>query len=523
MIQKTIAMKIAAAVIGAAAIAGTVMAVRHMSGTKDTYRSILLYEIEGIAEIEREGTGKFNGTENLYLESGDQLTVEPKSFTRLRLDEDKYVMVEENSAVSIEAAGTMEDSRTKLNLTKGAIINEIRNPLSAGSTYEVTTPNSIMAVRGTMFRVEVSYDENGEVFTKVSVFEGKVSSRLIYPDGTMEEEVLTGNGREVIIHSNRELTEYLGEERDIKYDELPPDILYLIQEIMNAEGMTEGTAREESKESETRKEVKSSEAAESTGQEKSSEAAENTKEEKNTTKERTTKKTVAGEKATAGRVTETTPTEESSTAPETVEETSMAMTETVPSDQEKKEIGPGYDSSDDSGNSGGGSSSGGGGSSGGGNSSGGGSSSGGSSSSGDSQTEENTTEAPTETSAENTTEAPTETSAENTTEAPTETSAENTTEAPTETSAENTTEAPTETSAENTTEAPTETSAEDTTEPAEYTVTFMYLGAVFGTQQVKEGQYATEPWLKPADTGNWDVDFTVPVTGDITIQWSSGG
>jgi len=499
MIQKTIAMKIAAAVIGAAAIAGTVMAVRHMSGTKDTYRSILLYEIEGIAEIEREGTGKFNGTENLYLESGDQLTVEPKSFTRLRLDEDKYVMVEENSAVSIEAAGTMEDSRTKLNLTKGAIINEIRNPLSAGSTYEVTTPNSIMAVRGTMFRVEVSYDENGEVFTKVSVFEGKVSSRLIYPDGTMEEEVLTGNGREVIIHSNRELTEYLGEERDIKYDELPPDILYLIQEIMNAEGMTEGTAREESKESETRKEVKSSEAAESTGQEKSSEAAENTKEEKNTTKERTTKKTVAGEKATAGRVTETMPTEESSTAPETVEETSMAMTETVPSDQEKKEIGPGYDSSDDSGNSGGGSSSGGGGSSGGGNSSGGGSSSGGSSSSGDSQTEENTTEAPTETSAENTTEAPTETSAENTTEAPTETSAENTT------------------------EAPTETSAEDATEPAEYTVTFMYLGAVFGTQQVKEGQYATEPWLKPADTGNWDVDFTVPVTGDITIQWSSGG
>jgi len=97
--------------------------------------------------------------------------------------------------------------------------------------------------------------------------------------------------------------------------------------------MTEGTAREESKESETRKEVKSSEAAESTGQEKSSEAAENTKEEKNTTKERTTKKTVAGEKATAGRVTETMPTEESSTAPETVEETSMAMTETVPSDQ----------------------------------------------------------------------------------------------------------------------------------------------------------------------------------------------
>ena len=518
MIQKTIAMKIAAAVVGTAAIAGTVVAIRHMSEVKDTYRSILLYEIEGTAEIEREGTGKFSGTENLYLESGDQLTVEPESFTRLRLDEDKYVMVEENSAVSIEAAGTVEDSRTKLNLTKGAIINEIRNPLSAGSTYEVTTPNSIMAVRGTIFRVEVSYDENGEIFTKVSVFEGEVSSRLIYPDGTMEEEVLTGNGKEVIIHSNRDLTEYLGEERDIKYEELPPDILRLIQEMMNTKGITEEGVREESKESETIKEARSSEAAESTNQQNSGEATENTNEGKSTEKEKKTKKSGPGEKATAGRVTETMPTEESSTTPETLEETSMAVTETVPSNQEKKEIGPGYDDVDDSdnsggsssggsggsgggsssggsGGSGGGSSSGGSGSSGGGSSSDGSGSSGGGSGSGGSQTEENTTEAPTETSAENTTEAPTETSAENTTEAPTETSAESTTEAPTE----------------STTEAPTE--------PAEYTVTFMYNGAVFGTQHVKEGQCAIEPWLNPASTGSWDADFTEPVTGDLTIQW----
>ena len=57
------------------------------------------------------------------------------------------------------------------------------------------------------------------------------------------------------------------------------------------------------------------------------------------------------------------------------------------------------------------------------------------------------------------------------------------------------------------------------TEPAEYTVTFMYNGAVFGTQHVKEGQCAIEPWLNPASTGSWDADFTEPVTGDLTIQW----
>lgn len=476
MIQKTIVIKTAAAVIGAAAIAGTVVAVRHMSQVKDSYRSILLYEIQGTAEIEREGTGTFNGTENLYLESGDQLTVEPESFTRLRLDEDKYVMVEENSALSIEAAGTMEDSRTKINLTKGAIVNEIQNPLSAGSTYEVTTPNSIMAVRGTIFRVEIYYDENGELYTKVTVFDGQVSSRLIYPDGTMEEEVLTGNGKEVIIHSNQELTEYLGEERDIKYDEIPEDVLSVIQEMMNNAGIIWEIAGEKPEESETAKEIKSSQAEESTKEEKSSQAAEDTKEEKDTKKEKVQKESGAERKAEESRASETTPAEESPAVPETAEETSIAWIETISS---------GHSSSDDSYDSGGSSSWSGG-------SSGGGSSSGGNSSSGGSQTEESTTEAPAETS----TEAPTEPS----TEAPTESS----TEAPT----KPTTEAP----AEPTTEAPTV-----------YTVKFMYNGAVFGTQQVEEGQCAAEPWLKPDSTGSWGDNIKDPVTKDTEIQWNSVG
>ena len=448
MIQKTIVMKTAAAVIGAAAIAGTVMAVRHMSQVKDSYRSILLYEIEGTAKIEREGTGKFNGTENLYLESGDQLTVEPESFTRLRLDEDKYVMVEENSALSIEAAGTMESSRTKINLTKGAIVNEIQNPLSAGSTYEVMTPNSIMAVRGTIFRVEIDCDENGELFTKVTVFDGQVSSRLIYPDGTMEEEVLTGNGKEVMIHSNQELTEYLGEERDIKYDEIPEDSLHAIQEMMNNAGIIWEIAGEKPEEPKTVKETESSQATESMSEEKSSQAAENTKEEKDTKKEMVQKESGAERKAEESRASETTPAE-SLAVPVTVEETSIAWTETIPSEQKETEISFEYSSSDDSYDSGGSSSS------------------GGNSSLGGSQTEESTTEAPTE--------------------------------------------------------APTEPSTEAPTEPEEYTVTFKCGEKQFGTQQVKQGQCATEPWLCPENTGSWDYNFEMPVTGHLTIQWESGG
>ena len=78
-----------------------------------------------------------------------------------------------------------------------------------------------------------------------------------------------------------------------------------------------------------------------------------------------------------------------------------------------------------------------------------------------------------------------------------------------------TTEAPTEPS----TEPPTEPSTAEpeepsTAEPEEYTVTFMYNG----TQQVKKGQCAAEPWLRPANVGSWDYNFEKPVTGDLTIQ-----
>lgn len=449
MIQKAILVKTAAAVMGTALVAGAVVTVSHLSKVKDTYRSILLYEIQGTAKIEREGTGEFDGAKNLYLESGDQLTVESESFTRLRLDEDKYVMVEENSALSIEAAGTREDSRTKIHLTKGAIINEIQNPLSAGSTYEVTTPNSIMAVRGTLFRVEVYYDENGEIFTKVSVFEGKVSSRLINPDGSMEEEVTTGNGREVIIHSNQELTEYLGEERDIKYEELPDNILHELPDRMNKEGKMEGMAGEgpekseipkegeSGQEAERRKEEESSEGAERIKEEESSEGTQRTKEEEETKEETVQRESGAGETAEESRAPKTTSAEESPAVPEKAEETSMATAETVPVIQAGRQTGSGNNSSGGGGNSGG-------------------SQIGGR-------------------------------------------------------------------PAESTAEAPTETPAESTAEVPEYTVTFMHDGSVLGTQQVKEGQCATEPWLNPAAAGSWAFDFSAPITGDTTIQWNSGG
>ena len=226
-------------------VAGIAFAIHFFSNKPESYRSILVYEIEGSAEIERDGAEAINAVENLYLESGDRAKTATDSNMRLKLDDDKYIMVEEESVLRIEATGNKVDSKTSIYLEQGAIINEIQNKLSDKSSYGVTTPNSVMAVRGTIFRVEIYFDENGDAYTKLSVFEGKVTAHLVYPDGTTGEEVQVEAGKEVIIHSNEELTEYLGEPSDINYQDFSLQTLHALHELMVNGASITGISQEE--------------------------------------------------------------------------------------------------------------------------------------------------------------------------------------------------------------------------------------------------------------------------------------
>ena len=50
-------------------------------------------------------------------------------------------------------------------------------------------------------------------------------------------------------------------------------------------------------------------------------------------------------------------------------------------------------------------------------------------------------------------------------------------------------------------------------------VKFTVGGTVFGTQTVAYGEHAHAPKLLPAPEGEWDFDFSTPVTSDIEISW----
>ncbi len=207
---------------------------------EEAFRSILVYEVEGTAVIERESVGSMNAAENLYLESGDRVSIGQDSSMRMKLDDDKYVMAEADTIFSIEAKGTDVNSKTKICLEQGAITNEIQNPLSKDSQYETSTPNSVMAVRGTIYRAEIFTDENGNQNTKMCCFQGKVEVMPILPDGTYGEEVLVPAGSELVVYGDGTADS----PRDIVYEELPMQALQTLKKLLESGQSMEGVTLE---------------------------------------------------------------------------------------------------------------------------------------------------------------------------------------------------------------------------------------------------------------------------------------
>ena len=194
---------------------------------EESYRDIKVMSIKGTATVERASVGSLDAYEDMKLESGDRLSVDSSSSLILSMDDNKYAMLEPGSSLTLEADGTKENSRTVIHLEAGAVMNYLSEKLSEKSSYEVTVPNSTMAVRGTVFRVAIVYDEDGDSYTTVQVFDGIVGSRLIFPDGRIdEEEVQITPGREVLIHGDTSISEYVGDKgHDIDYTTLNREAL----------------------------------------------------------------------------------------------------------------------------------------------------------------------------------------------------------------------------------------------------------------------------------------------------------
>ena len=199
----TLKMKIIFAVAAIAVVGGTAAVVGYNVTKEDAYRVLKVFEMEGASIVSREGSGDLEAYVGMNLESGDVLSVGDESTLRVVLDNDKYILLDGGTVLELNAAGTAADSRTTVNLRQGTILNEITNPLSANSSYEVNAPKATMAVRGTSFSVSVNDDGNGGYDINETTYHGLVNVSIFDEKGNIIQSEDVGVDKGVDIHTSK--------------------------------------------------------------------------------------------------------------------------------------------------------------------------------------------------------------------------------------------------------------------------------------------------------------------------------
>ena len=159
---------------------------------KPRYRSVKLEEYEGTVNLTRQDK-QVEPYKGIMLIPQDTVETLADSFAALSVDNDKHLGVEENTRININASGTEESGKVNIDLAYGEAIFEIENKLNDGSFFEVATPNAVLSVRGTIFNVVYTKEEN---ISQISVEEGTVAVNY---GKKFSEQLMLNAGESVII------------------------------------------------------------------------------------------------------------------------------------------------------------------------------------------------------------------------------------------------------------------------------------------------------------------------------------
>ena len=195
LLHSKLFLAISALMVAATAVVSGIL----LKNNADEYRVIKVFEVIGRAIVTRASLGDLEPYTGMNLESGDIVSTASDSSMRLVLDNTKYVLLEPDSSVELTASGDPSDNKTAIVLKYGSILNEITEPLSTRSSYEVSAPKATMAVRGTSFRVSVQKDENGDYITTLYVFHGTVKVGLLDEAGKSTDRTADAGQDQCII------------------------------------------------------------------------------------------------------------------------------------------------------------------------------------------------------------------------------------------------------------------------------------------------------------------------------------
>ena len=470
-------------VIGAVVIAAAagIAAFLLTSGEK-TYRSVMIYELDGSAVIERADIGTIDAAENLYLQSGDRVRVMEDSMMRLKLDNDKYIAAEENTVFVLTAEGDEQDSKTKIELEQGAVTSEIQNPLSSGSAYETITPNAVMAVRGTIYRVALSEDEEGNLVTRLCCFKGSVEMSPMDEQG-VGEPLLVEAGNEANVNAGAGVSEVT----PIDYESLPPQAL----KILESAGITSASAETSAQdgtdaEDVTDETVDLSDAAPADEEQDSIDSQEDAAQKEETADQKETPERRKEEQA------ETTVEAQAAAGSDTASAAGADSADKAKTSADSTKTSAGQTAGGNGGSSG-------------------------------SQSSSPAQSTVSDPSGGQSSSQP----AQSTVSSPSD--SQNSSQPGQGTVSDPSGSQP----GQDTADDPSIQDPEDggggqphrpdkpqPPEDEEYTVTFQYDGQIFAVQKVKAGETASEPVLRPAQNGRWDFDFAQKITENVTVEWS---
>lgn len=130
------------------------------------HRVIKVKSYEGTVLLERSSEMK-EIIKDMNLKSEDTITTGADGLIELLADEDKHILAVENTGFSIVKTGSEEKGTLKIKLNYGTSLIEIENKLPEGASFEVTTPNVALSVRGTIFEVTYIPETNTTILRVV--------------------------------------------------------------------------------------------------------------------------------------------------------------------------------------------------------------------------------------------------------------------------------------------------------------------------------------------------------------------
>ena len=127
--------------------------------SESSYRTITVIEVTGTVGVAHNDI-EYQAYTGMHLEEGYSVVTSGNSYIRLLLDDDKYVKLEAGSKATFEE---VSGGKTAIRIERGSIVAEVTRPLEIDEDFIVNTPNAVLAVRGTLFRVDLSRNEKGEI------------------------------------------------------------------------------------------------------------------------------------------------------------------------------------------------------------------------------------------------------------------------------------------------------------------------------------------------------------------------